>query len=90
MSRIIDRKADTIEDALFAFEEYDESRAELTGYSNYSYWRSTWNVFIKNKVALTLLILVSIVVLFTMIQPYLPNQKIPTEINLILQQEDSL
>lgn len=82
MSRIIDRKADTIEDALFAFEEYDESRAELTGYSNYSYWRSTWNVFIKNKVALTLLILVSIVVLFTMIQPYLPNQKIPTEINL--------
>lgn len=82
MSRIIDRKADTVEDALFAFEEYDESRAELTGYSNYSYWRSTWNVFIKNKVAVILLILVSIVVLFTMIQPYLPNQKIPTEINL--------
>lgn len=82
MSRIIDRKADTVEDALFAFEEYDESRAELTGYSNYSYWRSTWNVFIKNKVALVLLVLVSIVVLFTMIQPYLPNQKIPTEINL--------
>ena len=82
MSRIIDRKADTVEDALFAFEEYDESRAELTGYSNYSYWRSTWNVFIKNKVALVLLVLVSIVVLFTMIQPYLPNQKIPTEIYL--------
>lgn len=80
MSRIIDEKADALEDGLFDFEEYDESKSELTGYSNYSYWRSTWNVFIKNKVALTLLILVSIVILFTIIQPYLPNQKIPTEV----------
>ena len=82
MSRIIDKKADTVEDALFAFEEYDESKAERIGYSNYSYWRSTWNVFIKNKVALVLLIFVSIVVLFTIIQPYLPNQKLPTVINI--------
>ncbi len=82
MSRIIDRKADSIEEELFTFEDYDELKAELTGYSNYSYWRSTWNAFIKNKVALVLLIFVSIVVLFTIVQPYLPNQKVPTEINL--------
>jgi len=36
---------------LFEFAEQDEEQAEKIGYSNYSYWRSTWNSFFKNKVA---------------------------------------
>ena len=42
------------EDELFVLAEYDEAAAEKTGYSNYSYWRSTLQVFFKNKVAVLL------------------------------------
>lgn len=67
---------------LFEFAVADENNAEKIGYSNYSYWRSTWKSFLKNKVAVSLLILVIAIVLFVLIQPYLPNQKSLTEIYL--------
>ena len=47
---------DNIDPSLFDFAEYDESKSELTGYSNYSFWRSTVQVFMKNKVSVALLI----------------------------------
>lgn len=78
--KTIGKMADSIDPSLFDFAEYDESKSELTGYSNYSFWRSTVQVFMKNKVAVALLILMVIVVVFTLIQPYLPNQKSPTQI----------
>lgn len=78
--KIINKMADNVDPSLFEFAEYDESKSELTGYSNYSFWRSTIQVFMKNKVAVALLILIAIVVLFTLLQPYLPNQKSPTQI----------
>lgn len=78
--KLINKMADNIDPSLFEYAEYDESKSELTGYSNYSFWRSTFQVFMKNKVAVTLLILIACVVLFTIIQPYLPNQKSPTQI----------
>lgn len=78
--KILNNMADNIDPSLFDFAEYDETKSELTGYSNYSYWRSTVQVFMKNKVAVALLILIICVVLFTIIQPFLPNQKSPTEI----------
>lgn len=78
--KVINKMADSIDPSLFEFAEYDESKSELTGYSNYSFWRSTFQVFIKNKVAVALLILIACVVLFTIVQPYLPNQKSPTQI----------
>lgn len=81
MARQIKKAADNIDKTLFTFAEYDSQEAERTGYSNYSYWRSTWNVFIKNKLALALLILVSLLLAFTIIQPFLPNQKPPTLIH---------
>ncbi|MBU5255958.1 ABC transporter permease [Tissierella praeacuta] len=67
---------------LFTFAEYDEEEAKRGGYSNYSYWRSTWKVFIQNKLAVFLLTLMCALLVFTIIQPYLPNQKIPTEIHI--------
>lgn len=78
--KIINKMADNIDPSLFEFAEYDESKSELTGYSNYSFWKSTFQVFIKNKVAVVLLILIACVVIFTLIQPNLPNQKSPTQI----------
>lgn len=78
--KTMNKLADNIDPSLFELADYDESQAEITGYSNYSFWRSTIQVFIKNKLAVILLILIVLVVLFTVIQPYLPNQKSATEI----------
>lgn len=79
-NKITNEIADNLDPSLFEFAGYDESKSELTGYSNYSFWRSTFQVFMKNKVAVALLILIITVVLFTVIQPYLPNQKSDTQI----------
>jgi len=76
----INKRIDNIDPSLFDFASYDESRAERTGYSDYSYWQSTFHVFLKNKVAATLLILITVLVVYTVLQPYLPNQKLPTKI----------
>ena len=48
------------EDDLFVLADYDETAAEKGGYSNYSYWRSTLQVFLKNKVAVFLLIVLAL------------------------------
>jgi len=76
----IDKLGDNISDSLFEFAQFDNKEAEKIGYTNYSYWKSTWNSFTKNKVAFLLLILVIVLLAFTMIQPFLPGQKSPTEI----------
>jgi len=67
---------------LFTFAEYDAKAAELTGYSNYSYWASTWKVFTKNKIAMFFMTVLISLMAFTFIQPYLPAQKSATEIYL--------
>lgn len=72
-----------MEEELFEFAEFDEEEAKRGGYSNYSYWRSTWKVFISNKLAAFLLILMATLLIFTFIQPYLPNQKSPTKIHTV-------
>lgn len=71
----------SVDAELFQFAEYDPDRAEQTGYSNYSYWKSTFAVFCRNKVAIGLLILIAVILLFTFIQPYLPGQRPATLIN---------
>jgi oligopeptide transport system permease protein len=65
---------------LFEFAPYNAREAERTGYSDYSYWQSTFQVFMKDKVAAILLFLMIALIAFTLIQPYLPNQKLPTKI----------
>jgi len=76
----LDKIVDKIDPSLFDFASYDASGAERTGYSDYSYWQSTFHVFLKNKVAVALLILITALVAYTVLQPYLPNQKSPTTI----------
>ena len=40
------------EKLLFSEAEYNRDNAEDGGYSNYSYWRSTWRSFTRNRVAM--------------------------------------
>ena len=69
-----------LDPSLFTVSEYDERLAEATGYSSYSYWRSTFRAFWNNKVARGLFLALCLLILFTLIQPYLPNQKDPARI----------
>lgn len=82
MSKTFNKLTDNIDKSLFEYANFDNKEAEKIGYSNYSYWKSTWRSFTKNKVALVLLIVVTLIVLFTMIQPFLPYQKSATKIYL--------
>ena len=66
---------------LFSFAEYDEKEGEKTGYSNYSYWGSTMRMFLKNKGAVLMLVLMMAILIFTVIQPYLPGQMDPNLVN---------
>lgn len=78
----INNISDKSSEELFQFAASDDAKAEETAYSNYSYWRSTWKSFLKNRLAVFLLVAVFIIVAFTIFQPFLPGQKSPTEIYL--------
>lgn len=80
MNSKIDKVSTGINRELFEFAHNDVRNEKLSGYSNYSYWRSTLYVFSKNKVAVFFLYLVIFLMVFTIIQPYLPNQNSPTKI----------
>ncbi len=65
---------------LFTLAPHDDAEAERTGYSNYSYWRSTLQTFSKDRVAVFFLCVLIALLLFTFIQPHLPGQKDPVKI----------
>ena len=69
------------EEEKFAFADHDADEGEKTAYSNYSYWRSTFQSFRKNKVAVVLVWVVLGLLLFTFIQPLLPGQYDPNLVN---------
>jgi len=58
----------------FGFAAFSAADAEMTGVSDYSYWGSTLRAFMKNRVAVALLSVLAALLLFTVIQPLLPNQ----------------
>ena len=57
------------EKQLFQFAEYRAQDAEKTGYSNYSYWKSVWQNFLKKKVAVFMAIVFFALLIFTFIAP---------------------
>ena len=59
----------------FEMAEYDDTLAEKTGYSSYSYWRSTFRAFWNNRLARFLLVALLLLIAFTIIQPHLPGQR---------------
>ncbi len=48
---------------------FDNMLSEDTGYSNYSYWRSTIRTFFKNKAVLALVVLIAAIILMSFIYP---------------------
>jgi oligopeptide transport system permease protein len=58
----------------FSFAQYSDQGAERSGFSDYAYWGSTVKVFLKNRTAAGLLIVLVALVIFTFIQPLLPLQ----------------
>jgi oligopeptide transport system permease protein len=56
-------------DHLFLPAEFSQAQAEDTGFSNYSYWRSTLRTFIKSHVIKGMLALVLAIMLFTFLYP---------------------
>ena len=74
MKGIKDHLSKPLENSMFQFASYDQTAAEKAGYSNYSYWGSTFRCFLKNKAAMFFMIVLVVLLLFTVIQPYLPNQ----------------
>lgn len=55
------------EKQLFEFAEYKAQDAERIGYSEYSYWKSVWRNFLKNKAAVGMSIIFILLFLFTFI-----------------------
>lgn len=70
------------EENLFRFIEFDTAKAESTASSGYSYWKSTFKVFMQRRATRWLLYGLIALILFVLVQPYLPGQKDPTEIFL--------
>jgi oligopeptide transport system permease protein len=70
-----DAYRDLPEDELFSPAEFDRNAAEQRGYTNYSYWGATMSAFLKNRIAVFFLAVIVVVLAFTFIQPFLPNQK---------------
>ena len=65
---------------LFSFAAHDIRDSEKLGYKEYSYWRSTLNTFLHKKVAVFFLAVMCVLLLFTFIQPLLPEQADPNKI----------
>ena len=65
---------------LFTRAEYRPEELEPLSHIGYSYWRSSLRIYLKNKTAMFFLCLIAVTLLFTFIQPYLPNQKNPVKI----------
>ena len=54
---------------LFTFADFDEFESEHIAAPRYSYWKSVWRTFVKDKIAVFFSVVLIIVIAFAMIQP---------------------
>ena len=54
---------------LFSFAEFDETSSEHIVAPRYSYWKSVWRTFVKNKFTVAVAILLLLLLAFALIQP---------------------
>ena len=82
LSRSLEQQArrEFTQEELFQFAPYDPTAGERGSYSNYSYWRSTFRMFFKNKTATFFLILIAATLLFTFLEPLIPYEREPNTI----------
>ena len=66
---------------LFRQAAFDESAAERTGYSRYSYWRSTFRTFLKSPVSIALVAIILVLTLTSFLFPLLADVD-PNRVNL--------
>ena len=56
---------------LFEFAEFDELESEHIAAPRYSYWKSVWRTFFKNKFTVAVAVLLLCIIAFALIQPML-------------------
>lgn len=78
----ISDEMENLDSTLFQFDRTSREDSERRGYSNYAYWRSTWRSFTKKRWSMVLLYALVLLLTFTFVQPFLPNQKSPTQVYL--------
>ena len=66
------------EEQLFEFAEYRPQDAERTGYSNYSYWKSVWQNFVRNKPAIIMSVVFILLFIFTFVAESLSQYDVAT------------
>lgn len=54
---------------LFEFAEFDELESEHIAAPRYSYWKSVWRTFFKNKFTVGVAVLLLCIIIFALIQP---------------------
>ena len=65
---------ETIPQELFTRAPFSEEKLEETGFSNYSYWQSTLRTFFRSNVVKVLVVLVTLLVLYTFLYPVLTDR----------------
>lgn len=65
--RHVETRSELPEKQLFSFAEYHMQDAERTGYSEYSYWKSVFQNFMKNKAAVIMMCVFLALFIFTFI-----------------------
>jgi oligopeptide transport system permease protein len=83
MDRPITKIEKTQDNVLFEFIDFDPDRAENVTFSGYSYWKSTFKVFMNSRSTRAVLYFLLAFLIFILIQPFLPGQKDPLEIFLV-------
>ncbi len=72
------------EKQLFEFAEYRPQEAEKIGYSNYSYWKSVWQNFLKKKPAVIMSIIFILLFIFTFVASAIGKYDIDMRTNMDL------
>lgn len=62
---------------------FDSMLSEDTGYSNYSYWRSTIRTFFKNKAVLALVVLIAAIIVMSFVYPMV-SEVDPNKVSLFI------
>ncbi len=73
----------TEENNKFQFVKLDEKASEHISAPVYSYWKSVWRTFFKNKLAIFMLIVAILVIIFSFIQPMFSGYDINAKLNIL-------
>ena len=73
-----------ITEEMFENFDYDERLSEEGGYTNYSYWKSTFRTFFKSRLSIFLVLLILLLVVFSFTYP-LVYKTDPNQVTLVME-----